>query len=272
MSVQKATKQVTVSTLRKMKANGEKIASLTAYDASFAAVCGDAGMDFILVGDSLGMVIQGKDTTVPVTVDDIIYHCKAVAGHRGRALLMADMPFMSYISPIHAMETAARLMQEGGAQMVKLEGDARQVDTVSKLAEHGVPVCAHIGLQPQLIHKLGGYKIQGRGVHQAEKMLCDAVALEKAGADVLLIECVTEPVAAEITANLKIPVIGIGASSACDGQILVLQDILGITPGRPPKFSKNFLAETDSIQAAVKAYVDAVKSVEFPAEEHIFAS
>lgn len=272
MSVHKARKQVTVSTLKKMKADGEKIASLTAYDASFAAVLDEAGMDFILIGDSLGMVMQGKQTTVPVSVDDIIYHGQCVASTVERAMIMADMPFMSYISPIHAMETARRLMQEGGAQMVKLEGDARQVETVEKLAEHGVPVCAHIGLQPQLIHKLGGYRVQGRDDEQAKKMIHDAFALQNAGADMLLIECVTEILAEEISANLDIPVIGIGASAKCDGQILVLQDILGITPGRPPKFSKNFLQGHDSIQAAIKSYVDGVKSGSFPTDEHVFLS
>ena len=272
MSIQSDQKRVTVSTLRKMKSADEKIASLTAYDASFAAVLDEAGMDVILVGDSLGMVIQGHETTIPVTVDDMIYHCRAVASRCRRALLMVDMPFMSYTSPKHALDTAAVLMRAGGAQMVKLEGDARQVDTVRKLTQHGVPVCAHIGLQPQLIHKLGGYKVQGRDRKAANAMLEDAHELEQAGADMMLLECVPDILAAEITANLDIPVIGIGASPRCDGQILVLHDILGITPGKVPRFARNFLQGRDSIQAAVGAYVESVKDGRFPAQEHLFTS
>jgi len=270
MSVQTKTSRVTVSTLRKMKAEGEKIASLTAYDASFAAVLDAAGVDIILVGDSLGMVIQGHETTVPVTVDDIVYHSRAVSSRCQRALLMVDMPFMSYTSPEHALETAKWLMQEGGGQMVKLEGGEREVETVRKLSEQGVPVCAHIGLQPQLINKLGGYRVQGREQHQAIQMLEDAVALQEAGADALLLECVPERLAAEITANLEIPTIGIGASPACDGQVLVLQDILGITAGHVPKFARNFLQGNESIQDAVVSYVAEVKHGTFPASEHCF--
>ncbi len=271
MSIQADHKSVTVSSLREMKASGEKIASLTAYDASFSAVLDEAGIDIILVGDSLGMVVQGHDTTIPVTIADMIYHSKAVASRCQRALLMVDMPFMSYTSPQHAMDTAAALMREGAAHMVKLEGDARQVETVRKLSEHGVPVCAHIGLQPQLIHKLGGYKVQGRDTKAATMMLEDAHKLEQAGADMVLLECVPDILAAEITANLAIPVIGIGASLKCDGQILVLHDILGITPGRVPRFAHNFLQGRDSIQAAVGAYVASVKKGQFPKQEHLFS-
>lgn len=263
-------KQTTVNTLRKLKAAGEKLACLTAYDASFSAVLDAAGVDVILVGDSLGMVIQGHDTTVPVTVDNMVYHARAVASRCDRAMLMVDMPFLSYTTVEQAMETAMRLMQEGGAQMVKLEGDARQVETVGKMAEQGIPVCAHIGLQPQMIHKLGAYRVQGRDEHKAEAMLCDAVALEKAGADVLLIESVPERLAAEITANVSVPVIGIGASQACDGQVLVLHDVLGITPGRVPRFAHNFLTGQSSIQAAIESYVQAVKRGDFPGEAHVF--
>ncbi len=264
--------RVTVNTLRRMKAAGEKIACLTAYDASLAAVEEAAGVDVILVGDSLGMVVQGHDSTVPVTVEDMIYHARAVASRCRRALLMVDMPFMSYTEPGQALRNAARLMQQGGAQMVKLEGDARQVDVVTQLARHGVPVCAHLGLQPQQVHKLGGYRVQGRERHQAEVMLADARALQEAGADVMLLECVPEPLAREITANLDIPVIGIGASRHCDGQILVVHDILGITPGRAPRFAANFLTGRDSIQAAVAAYVAAVKAGDFPTDEHLFTA
>jgi 3-methyl-2-oxobutanoate hydroxymethyltransferase len=253
-----------------MKSDGEKIASLTAYDAGFSAVLEKAGMDVILVGDSLGMVIQGHETTIPVTVDDMVYHCKAVASRCQQALLMVDMPFMSYTSPEQAMATASRIMREGGAHMVKLEGDARQVETVRKLTEHGVPVCAHIGLQPQLVHKLGGYKVQGRDKKVATAMLEDAHQLEQAGADLMLLECVPDSLAAEITANLEIPVIGIGASPKCDGQILVLHDILGITPGKAPRFAHNFLQGQESIQEAVGAYVAAVKRGDFPKQEHLF--
>ncbi len=270
MSTHAGSSRITVSRLRQMKQAGEKIACLTAYDASFAALLEGAGVDVILVGDSLGMVVQGHPTTVPVTLEHMVYHCQCVARATSRALLMADMPFMSYTSTEQAMRSAARLMQEGGAQMVKLEGDARQVEIVRKLAEHGVPVCAHLGLQPQLIHKLGGYRVQGRDHHHADAMLRDAALLEDAGADVLLLECVPEPLAAEIAANLGIPVIGIGASAACDGQILVSYDILGLTAGRIPKFAKDFLAGREGLADAVGAYVYEVKSGAFPSSDHLF--
>ncbi len=270
MSVHERAVRKTVASLRRMKQTGEKIACLTAYDASFSAVLDGAGVDVILVGDSLGMVVQGHDSTVPVTVADMVYHSRAVASRCSQALLMVDMPFMSYTSPRQALENAALLMQQGGAQMVKLEGDSRQVDIVEKLTGHGVPVCAHIGLQPQLINKLGGYRVQGRAPGQADKMIEDALALEQAGADLVLLECVTEPLAAEISQRLTVPTIGIGASAQCDGQVLVLQDILGITPGRAPKFAANFLTTGGSIQGAVEAYVEAVKSGAFPSEAHIF--
>lgn len=270
MSVQTADKPVNVVSLREMKAKGEKITCLTAYDASFASVLDKAGLDTILVGDSLGMVIQGHDSTVPVTLDDMIYHTRNVSQNVNRSFVIADMPFMTYSSPQQALASAARLMQEGGAQMVKLEGGCRQEETVRKLTEQGIPVCAHIGLQPQLVNKLGGYRVQGRDDAQATAMIEDATVLERAGADLLLIECVPETLAAEITANVEIPVIGIGASARCDGQVLVLQDILGITAGRVPKFAKNFLDGQPSIQAAIEAYNQAVKDGSFPAAEHVF--
>jgi len=270
MSVQQHIQQVTVSTLRKMKKEGEKIACLTAYDASFATALNEAGMDVILVGDSLGMVVQGHTTTVPVSLDDMIYHTKLVARGCRHAMLMADMPFMSYTSSQQALDTARRLMQEGGAHMVKLEGGVREIETVQKLSEQGVPVCAHIGLQPQLIHKLGGYRVQGRDQHQATRMLEEAIELEKAGADAIVLECMPEFLAAEIAANLTIPAIGIGASSKCDGQILVLHDVLGITAGTVPKFAKNFLQGSDTIQDAIKRYVTEVKQGSFPTAEHCF--
>ncbi len=272
MSVQApARRKLNVMSLRGMKARGEKIVSLTAYDASFAQVLDGAGVDIILVGDSLGMVIQGEDSTIPVTLEHMIYHARAVASQKPSALLMVDMPFMTYTSPKQALHSAMRLMQEGSAEMVKLEGGARQVDTVAKLTEHGVPVCAHIGLTPQTVHKLGGYRVQGREDEQARTMIRDALLLQEAGADVMIIECVPEPLAAEICDELEIPVIGIGASARCDGQVLVLQDILGITAGRVPKFAENFLQGRSSIQEAVEAYVEAVRAGTFPSDAHVFA-
>lgn len=272
MSTQKnnANKKVTVSTLKAMKERGEKISVLTSYDSSFTRIIDEQGIDVILVGDSLGMVIQGHDSTVPVTVDDMVYHSRAVASTCKRSLLMVDMPFMSYTSTSQALDTAARLMQEGHGQMVKLESGKREVETVRRFSEEGVPVCAHIGLQPQLINKLGGYRVQGRTEAQARAMCEDAKALEQAGADALLLECVTAEVAKEITATISIPVIGIGAGVDCDGQVLVLYDIIGLVD-KPPKFSANFLEKTGSIAAAIKAFHEAVKDGSFPADEHSFS-
>ena len=261
---------VNVGTLVKMKADGEKIACITAYDASFATLVDDAGVDLVLVGDSLGMVIQGHDTTVPVTLDDIIYHCRAVAKGSYRPFLMADMPFMTYASREQALENAVRLMQEGGAKMVKLEGGAGQVEIVDFLASHDIAVCAHLGLKPQSVHKVGGFRVQGREDEAAERMLRDALALEAAGADIVLLECIPAALGAHITKQLRVPVIGIGAGPDTDGQILVLYDVLDITSGRKPKFSKNFLAGRDSALEAVRAYTQAVKSKDYPAPEHCF--
>lgn len=261
---------VTVSTLRKMKLGGEKIAVLTAYDATFAYVLDDAGVEVILVGDSLGMVVQGRESTVGVSVDDMVYHTRAVAQGRKHALLMADMPFMSYATVEDGLRNAARLMQEGGAHMVKLEGSANQVEIVSRLTANGVPVCAHLGLRPQFVHKLGGYRVQGRDEQTARALLSDAVALEAAGADLLLLECVPQTVAADITQRASIPVIGIGAGRHCDGQVLVLHDLLGVTPGQRPRFSKDFLADGGSVYQAVVEYVQSVKDGSFPGAEHIF--
>lgn len=261
---------VNVATLVKMKAEGEKIACITAYDASFATLVDDAGVDLVLVGDSLGMVIQGHDTTVPVTLNDIIYHCRAVARGLYRPFLMADMPFMTYASREQALENAVRLMQDGGAKMVKLEGGAGQVEIVEFLASHDIAVCAHLGLKPQSVHKVGGFRVQGREEEAAERMLRDALALEAAGADVVLLECIPAALGAHITKQLHVPVIGIGAGPDTDGQILVLYDVLDITSGRKPKFSKNFLAGVDSAVEAVKAYAQAVKSQDYPGPEHCF--
>jgi 3-methyl-2-oxobutanoate hydroxymethyltransferase len=262
---------VTRAALARMKRQGTKIACLTAYDASFAALLDMAGIDVMLVGDTLGMVVQGHATTVPVTVDDMVYHTRMVARGRRRALLMADLPFASYATPMRALDSAARLMQEGGAQMVKLEGSGNQAEIVRYLSDNGVPVCAHLGLRPQLVHKLGGFKVQGRSEAAAKAMLADARVLEEAGADILLLECVPTELAAEIAANADAPVIGIGAGAAVDGQILVLYDMLGITPGHKPRFAKDFLAGgTGGAAEAVRAYIAAVRDGSYPAAEHSF--
>ena len=263
--------RVTVRSLQAKKQAGEKIVCLTAYDASFAQVLDSSGVDVVLVGDSLGMVVQGNATTLPVTVDDMLYHGRAVARGLNRALLMVDMPYLSYTSPQQALENAGRFMQQAGAQMVKLEGGAEQAGIVSRLTQHGIPVCAHLGLQPQRVHKLGGYRVQGRDEAAAEAMLNEARELEDAGADMMLLECVPKPLADIITGALEIPVIGIGAGGGCDGQILVLYDILGISKGRIPKFSRNFLSDAGSIEGAVRSYVEAVKTAQFPGSEHVFS-
>lgn len=261
---------VNVATLDRMKAEGEKIACMTAYDSSFATLVDDAGIDLVLVGDSLGMVIQGHDTTVPVTLQDVIYHCRAVSRGLYRPFLMADMPFMTYASKEQALENAVRLMQEGGAKMVKLEGGASQVEIVEFLANHDIAVCAHLGLKPQSVHKVGGFRVQGREEAAAEQMLRDAKALEAAGADLVLLECIPAKLGGEITKVLHVPVIGIGAGPQTDGQILVLYDVLDVTAGRKPKFSKNFMEGAASPLEAIKAYTQAVKSHAYPGPEHCF--
>jgi 3-methyl-2-oxobutanoate hydroxymethyltransferase len=262
---------INISTLRDMKQAGEPIACLTAYDASFAQLVDISGTDVVLVGDSLGMVIQGLDTTVPVTVDDMVYHCRCVARGLRRAFLMVDMPFMSYTTAEQALDNAVRLMQEGGAMMVKLEIGRGQVGIVEYLSSQDIPICAHLGLKPQSVHKLGGFKVQGREHEAAERMLEDARALERAGADALLLECVPNPLAAAISDAVHVPVIGIGAGPGVDGQILVLYDVLGITQGRMPRFVKNYMAGRDSPLDALRAYVRAVKDRSYPAEEHCFS-
>ncbi len=262
---------VNIGTLRQMKADGEPIAALTAYDASFAQLVDMSGTDLILVGDSLGMVIQGHDTTVPVTVDDIIYHTRIVTRGLGRAFLVSDLPFMSYATPEQALDNAVRLMQEGGAMMVKLEGGRGQLVVVECLAQHDIPVCAHLGLKPQSVHKIGGFKVQGREREAAQRMVEDALSLQNAGADIVLLECVPNEVGKAITAALDVPVIGIGAGPHVDGQILVLYDILGITQGRTPRFVRNFMEGAASNLAAIEAYVAAVKDRSYPAKEHCFS-
>ena len=262
--------RVTLSTLRKLKQEGTKFASLTAYDASFARIMDEAGVDLLLVGDSLGMVLQGEETTIPVSMDEMVYHSRLVSRASSRALVMTDMPFLSYTTPTQALENAARLMKEGGAHCVKLEVHGRMVDTVRLLADYGVPVCAHLGLLPQTVLKLGGYKVQGREPATASEMLETAKAMVEAGADVLLLECVPSVLAAAITAAVDVPVIGIGAGPDTDGQVLVVYDMLGITPGKRPKFSHDFLQAAGSVQGAIAAYVEAVKSRSFPTAGHGF--
>lgn len=262
--------RISLTTLRQMKQEGEKIAALTAYDASFARLIEDAGVEVLLVGDSLGMVVQGQASTTPVSLDEMVYHCALVSRGSQRALLIADLPFLSYTSPQQALASAARLMKEGGAQMVKLEGGAVMVDTVAQLAAQGVPVCAHLGLLPQSVHKLGGYRIQGREASDAEQILADALAMEQAGADLLVLECVPRALARQISEAVSMPVIGIGAGPDTDGQVLVLYDMLGITPGKRPKFSHDFVADTGAIDKALAAYTSQVKSGDFPAAKHCF--
>ena len=262
---------VNVVTLQKMKADGEAIACLTAYDASFSMLVDAAGVDLILVGDSLGMVIQGHDTTVPVTVADIIYHTKNVARRLTRAFLVADMPFMSYADPGQALDNSVLLMQEGGAMMIKLEGGDGQLEIVEHLAKHDIPVCAHIGLKPQSVHKIGGFRVQGREPEQAQAMLESAKRLQDCGADIVLLECVPNEVGEAIHNGIDLPVIGIGAGPHVDGQILVLYDMLDITPGRKPKFVRNFMAGTDAPLEALRNYVKAVKDGDYPAPEHCFS-
>lgn len=261
---------ITIQRLRDMKGSGEKIAVLTAYDASFACVLRDAGVEVLLVGDSLGNVVQGDRHTLSVTVDDMVYHTRLVAKVSGEhCLVVADMPFMSYATPEQAMQTAARLMGEGGAHMVKLEGGAWLSETVEQLTVRGVPVCAHLGLTPQSVHKLGGYRVQGRESDAARVMQADACALEAAGAGMLVLECVPAALAAAISKKVAMPVIGIGAGPGCDGQVLVLYDMLGIS-GRSPHMSRNFMEGASSVQNAVENYVRAVKSGSFPGPEQSF--
>lgn len=265
-----ARQPVTLATLGKMKADGEKIASLTAYDASFAVLLDEADVDVVLVGDSLGMVIQGHDTTVPVTMDHIVYHCRAVARGLHRPFLMADMPFMSYATREQALANAVRLMQEGGAKMVKLESGPSQLEIVEFLAGHDIAVCAHLGLKPQSVHKTGGFRVQGRNADAAKRMLGAAQDLERAGADIVLLECIPADLGRRITSELHVPVIGIGAGPHTDGQILVTYDVLDITSGRKPRFVRNFMTGAGDNLQALKNYVRAVKQGEYPAPEHSF--
>lgn len=260
--------RLTVPALRRMKAEGRRIAAITAYDAGFARSVDAAGIDLVLVGDSLGMVCQGHDSTLPVTVDDIAYHTACVARGLSSALLVADLPFQADATPERALDASTRFLQAGAA-MAKLEGAGHKLEVIRFLSEREIPVCAHLGLTPQSVLRLGGYKVQGREAAAARRLLEDAKAVADAGADALVLECVPSALAAEITAAVAIPTIGIGAGPACDGQILVLHDLLGMNSGhRRPRFVKDFLADGGSIEGAFRAYADAVRSGAFPAPEH----
>ncbi|HCM1361977.1 TPA: 3-methyl-2-oxobutanoate hydroxymethyltransferase [Vibrio parahaemolyticus] len=263
-------KKMTINDLIKWKQEGRKFATSTAYDASFAQLFESQEMPVLLVGDSLGMVLQGENDTLPVTVDDIVYHTRCVRAGSQNCLLMADMPFMSYATPEQACENAAKLMR-AGANMVKIEGGDWLVDTVKMLTERAVPVCAHLGLTPQSVNIFGGYKIQGRDQEKADRMVKDALALQEAGAQIVLLECVPAELAERITKVLDVPVIGIGAGNVTDGQILVMHDMFGISANYMPKFSKNFLAETGDMRKAVAKYIEDVANGVFPDDAHTIA-
>jgi 3-methyl-2-oxobutanoate hydroxymethyltransferase len=254
-----------------MHGDGEKIAVLTAYDSTMSALLNRCGVEVILVGDSLGNVVQGHTSTTPVTIEEMAYHTECVARTNTQAFLIADLPFASYGDPMQALESSAELMR-AGADMVKLEGGTWQIDVIQYLVERSVPVCAHLGLLPQSVHLLGGYKVQGKSKDDATHMLEQAHACEAAGAQMLVLEAIPSALGEMITKSLRIPTIGIGAGPNCSGQVLVLPDMLGISPGKPPKFVKDFMADHSSIEAAIKAYVKEVKSGKFPGPEHSFAS
>ncbi len=262
-------KAVTIPAIAAMHNHREKIAVLTCYDASFAALMDRCGIDMLLVGDSLGMVCQGQASTLPVSVSDIVYHTTSVARGNKNALIMADMPFGSYATPQSAFANAAILIQ-AGAQIVKLEGGAWLAETVQFLTERAIPVCAHLGLTPQSVHQLGGYKVQGKSMESAALLKTDALALQSAGASMLLLEAIPRALGKEITALLTIPTIGIGAGPDCSGQVLVMHDLLGVFPGRKARFVKNFMEGQTSIDRAVMAYIAAVKDHSFPGPEHCF--
>lgn len=264
-------KPVTVATIAEMKRAEEKIACLTAYDFCFAALLDRTGVDLVMVGDSLGMVMQGHASTLPVSVAHMVYHSSCVARGITRALLVADLPFMSYQqSAEQALANAGRMMQKGGAHVVKLEGGEVMAPTVRFLVDRGIPVCGHIGLTPQSVHQLGGYRVQGRGDDAAQRLTTDARALQDAGASLLVLEAIPSTLAGDITRALKIPTIGIGAGVDCDGQVLVLQDMLGVYPHASPKFAKNFMSGQASVEDAVRAYIAAVKAQRFPGPEHSY--
>jgi 3-methyl-2-oxobutanoate hydroxymethyltransferase len=256
--------RMTSAGLAAMKRRGERIACLTCYDAAFTRLLESAGVEVLLVGDSLGMVLQGQPTTLPVTLTHMVYHTACVSRVAARALVIADMPFLSYATTDRALATAERLMGEGGASMLKLEGGAALADTVLRLTRFGAPVCAHLGLLPQSVHQFGGYRYQGKDDAGAARIEADALALQDAGASLLVLECVPAALAARLAGQLEIPVIGIGAGNACDGQVLVLHDMLGLLPGRAPRFSRDFAAAGGGVPEALARYVAAVKDGSFP--------
>ena len=265
-------KKVTINTLRKMKQAGERITMLTAYDASFARLLDRAGTDVLLVGDSLGMVVQGHETTLPVTMDQMVYHCAAVKRGVQHAHLVGDLPFGSYQgTPDEAVKNAVRLVAEGGCESVKLEGGAEYAEVVKRIVRAGVPVMGHIGLTPQSVHKLGGYVLQGRTEERAQQLFADAKALEAAGCYALILEMMPSELSAEISQALSIPVIGIGAGAGCDGQVLVIYDLLGLNPDFSPRFVKKYLDLGMLISDAVRSYNDEVRHGAFPGPEHSFS-
>jgi len=260
--------KITLSTLNKMKAEGDKFVCITAYDATFSRLISDAGAETILVGDSLGMVLQGHDSTIPVSIDDMTYHTQCVLGGNPHSLVIADLPFMTYSSADQAMHNATMLMQ-AGAQMVKMEGGTWLSDTISSLVERGIPVCAHLGLTPQSVNTFGGFKVQGRTPKEAKSILANAVEIQDAGASLLVLECIPAVLAADISSKLDIPVIGIGAGPGTDAQVLVMHDLLGLSNARA-RFVQNFMTGQATIQDGLKAFVDAVKSGDYPREEHCY--
>lgn len=261
-------KPITILSLAKMKTEGEKFVTVSLYDAPMAAMAEQNGVEVVLVGDSLGMTVLGFDSTLPVTMEHMIYHIEAVARGNKKSLIMGDLPFMTYATPEQALRNSARVMQ-AGAHMVKIEGGKWLAETIRMLSERGIPVCAHIGLTPQSVNKFGGFRVQGRKAEDAAILAEDARILQEAGADVIVLECVPEALARQITRDSRIPTVGIGAGRYTDAQVLVINDILGLTP-RPPKFSKNFLSETGDIPGALKKYVRDVKAGVFPGEDNIF--
>ncbi len=263
------TKPVTTTSLRAIKQAGEKFACIALYDASMAAIAEKAGVETVLVGDSLGMTVLGYDSTIPVTMEQMIHHIDAVRRGNSKSLIIGDLPFMSYATPEQALGNATRIMQ-AGAHMVKLEGGEWLADTVRMLSDRGIPVCAHLGLTPQSVNKFGGFKVQGREATQAAKIINDAKLLDQAGADLLVLECVPSTIAKTITEEINIPTIGIGAGSDTDSQVLVINDLLGLTP-RPPKFSKNFLLGAKDIPDAIQQFANSVRDGSFPAAEHTFS-
>lgn len=262
------TKPVTINTLYKLKSNNEKFVVISLYDAHMAAMAQKCGVEVVLIGDSLGMTVLGYDSTIPVTMEQMIYHVEAVARGNKKSLIVGDLPFMTYATPDDALRNCARIMQ-AGAHMVKLEGGAWLAETVSMLAERGIPVCAHLGLTPQSVNKFGGFRVQGRSQEDADKILADAKLLADAGADLLVLECVPAALGAVITRSIPIPTIGIGAGRDTDAQVLVINDILGLTE-QPPKFSKNFLLEARDIPGAMQKYVADVKAGIFPGDDNVF--